>query len=355
MALGGIDLNLLVILQALLEEGNVTRAGVRLGMPQPAVSNALARLRRHYRDELLLRVGKGYDLTPLARSLLPSVQEATRLIGQTFFPGQAGHPPVGDRVFTICLSDYSIAVLGEPLLRRVHELAPDAGIQLRLATREVTDGDRGLLGYDLLIGPPRLQSAGQPEVIMRDRLVYIADPANPRLRDGRLTVEDLAALPHAIARLPGSGSDPAATALLGHGITPNVVLTTAGWLPLPFLVAGTDLVAAIPERLARRTGMAAGVTIVEPPFGIIELVEMAWWHPLHATDPALTWLRGIVTEVAASLSPVLSLPGQRRPGEAPRARPDTAHDRGLDAGAGAGQEVRAGTTFSVKSARAARS
>jgi DNA-binding transcriptional LysR family regulator len=315
MALGGIDLNLLVILQALLEEGNVTRAGVRLGMPQPAVSNALARLRRHYRDELLLRAGNGYDLTPLARSLLPSVQESTRLIGQAFSPGQAIQPPLSGRMFTICLSDYSMTVLGEPLLRRVHDLAPDASIQLRLATRELADGDRGLLGYDLLIGPPRLQAAGEPEVIMRDRLVYVADPANPRLLDGRLTVEDLAALPHAAARFPGPGPDPAAMALLRRGISPNVVLTTGGWLPLPFLVAGTDLVAAIPERLARRTGAAAGVTIVEPPFGILELVEAAWWHPLHATDLALTWLRGIVAEVAASMPPVLSLPGQRRPGD----------------------------------------
>ena len=321
MALGGIDLNLLVILQALLEEGNVTRAGARLGMPQPAVSNALARLRRHYRDELLLRSGNGYDLTPLARSLLPSVQESTRLIGQTFFPGQAGQPPVGDRVFTICLSDYSMTVLGEPLLRRVHDLAPDASIQLRLAARELADGDRGLLGYDLLIGPLRLTSAGQPEVIMRDRLVYVADPANPRLRAGadggwRLTAEDLAALPHAAARFPDPGFDPAAMALLRGGIAANVVLTTGGWLPLPFLVAGTDLVAAVPERLARRTGAAAGVTIVEPPFGLIELVEAAWWHPLHVTDLALTWLRGIVAEIAASLPPVLSLPGQRPPGDA---------------------------------------
>ena len=255
MALGGIDLNLLVILQALLEEGNVTRAGVRLGMPQPAVSNALARLRRHYRDELLLRAGNGYDLTPLARSLLPSVQESTRLIGRTFSPGQAGLPPVGDRIFTICLSDYSMTVLGKPLLRRVHDLAPDASIQLRLAAGEMADGDRGLLGYDLLIAPPRLRSVGQPEVIMRDRLVYVADPANPRLRDGRLTLEDLAALPHATARFP----DPEVRSR-GHRATPatasapNVVLTTGGWLPLPFLVAGTDLVAAIPERLARRLG-----------------------------------------------------------------------------------------------------
>src|ERR1700730_5360018 len=113
MALGGTDLNLLYILQALLEEGNVTRAGVRLGMPQPAVSNALARLRRHYKDDLLLRTGNGYDLTPLARSLLPSVQESTRLIGRTFSPRQADQPPVGGRMFTICLSDYSMTVLGK--------------------------------------------------------------------------------------------------------------------------------------------------------------------------------------------------------------------------------------------------
>jgi hypothetical protein len=102
-------------------------------------------------------------------------------------------------------------------------------------------------------------------------------------------------------------------ALLQRGIARNVVLTTGGWLPLPFLVAGTNLVAAVPERLAHRVSSAVGVTIVEPPFGMTELVEAAWWHPLHAADPSLTWLRGIVTEIAASLPPVLSLPGQRRP------------------------------------------
>jgi DNA-binding transcriptional LysR family regulator len=93
MAVGGIDLNLLVILQALLEEGNVTRAGARVGIPQPAMSNALARLRRHYRDELLLRAGNGYALTPLARSLLPSVQESVRLTGHAFSPGDRLQPP----------------------------------------------------------------------------------------------------------------------------------------------------------------------------------------------------------------------------------------------------------------------
>jgi DNA-binding transcriptional LysR family regulator len=313
MALGGIDLNLLVILQALLEEGNVTRAGARLGLPQPAMSNALARLRRHYRDELLLRTGNGYDLTPLARSLLPSVRESARLVGHAFSLGYLGQPPVGDRTFTISLSDYAMVLLGEPLLRRVHDLAPDASIRMRLATAERANGDRGLLGYDLLIAPPKRQPDGDLEVVLRDRLVYVADPANPRLRDGRLTLEDLAALPYAAARLPDHGADPAAIALLQRGISPNVVLTTAGWLTLPFLIAGTDLVAAVPERLARRVSDAVGVTVVEPPFGTIELIESALWHPTHITDPALTWLRTILREVAASLGPGPGLPGPRRP------------------------------------------
>jgi DNA-binding transcriptional LysR family regulator len=206
-----------------------------------------------------------------------------------------------------------MALLGEPLLRRVHDLAPDASIQMRLATAERANGDRGLLGYDLLIAPPKRQPDGDLEVVLRDRLVYVADPANPRLRDGRLTLEDLAALPHATARLPDHGADPAAIALLQRGISPSVVLTTAGWLPLPFLIAGTDLVGAVPERLARRVSAAAGVTVIEPPFGTIELIQAAWWDPTHTTDPALTWLRTILREVAASLGPGSGLPGQRRP------------------------------------------
>ncbi|MDX6418274.1 MAG: hypothetical protein QOG28_2894, partial [Trebonia sp.] len=86
------------------------------------------------------------------------------------------------------------------------------------------------------------------------------------------------------------------------GVTPRVVATTGGWLPLPFLVAGTDLVAAVPERLARRVSGAAGVTVTEPPFGTIELIEAAWWHPMHATDPSLTWLRGIIHGSLESLA-----------------------------------------------------
>jgi len=301
MALGGVDLNLLIILQALLEEGNVTRAGMRVGMPQPAMSNALARLRRHYKDELLVRTGKGYALTPFARSLLPEVRKSIRSIGSAFSPESLRHPPPDGRVFSVCLSDYSIAVLGSLLLRRVRYLAPEVSVELLPVATGLPDGDRSSLQYDLLIASRGFLAGGQPEDICRDRFVYVADPANPRLRDGRLSLADLAALPHAAAQFPHPEADMVEAALHRHGISPDVVITTAGWLALPFLVTGTDLVAAVPERLARQLSAAGGITVIEPPFGTIEFTEAAWWHPTHTTDPALTWLRAVVAEVAASL------------------------------------------------------
>ncbi|HEY3878468.1 MAG TPA: LysR family transcriptional regulator [Trebonia sp.] len=305
MALGGVDLNLLTILQALLEEGGVTQAAIRVGMPQPTASIALARLRRHYKDELLVRTGNGYVLTPLARSLLPSVQESMRRIGTAFSPENVHPPQLDGRTFSISLSDYSVVVLGELLLRRVRALAPQVNIEIH---RIAPESDRWVLEHDLLIAPMGYyRPGGHPEVISRDRFVCVVDRANPALRDGRLSLADLQALPHAVAQLPHAEADPLQVALENLGLEPNVALTTAGWLTLPFMVGGTDMVAAVPERLARRVGDVAGVTVIEPPFGMIELVEAAWWQASRATDPAHAWLRGVLREIAVPFG----LPRQR--------------------------------------------
>jgi DNA-binding transcriptional LysR family regulator len=287
----GIDLNLLAVLGALLEHRNVTRAGERLSLSQPTMSGALARLRQHFGDELLVRSGREYQLTPMASGLLPAVREALGQVERTLGVPAEFDPATSRRRFSIAISAQSILALSG-LLRRVHELAPGIRLDTWPITTTLLETSHSLLGYDVLIGPEGFRSDGDPEVLLRDRVVYVADPANPRLRDGRLTAEDLAGLPHAAARLPQAGLVTAALDRLG--VTPRVVATTGGWLPLPFLVAGTDLVAAVPERLARRVSGAAGVTVTEPPFGTVELVETAWWHPMHTTDPALTWLRGII-------------------------------------------------------------
>jgi DNA-binding transcriptional LysR family regulator len=298
MALGSVDLNLLVVLHLLLEEENVTHAGMRVGMSQPAMSIALGRLRRHYKDELLVRSGSGYSLTPLARSLLPSVQESMRLIGRALDPAEGREAATSGRKFSISMSDYSIAVLSEPLLRQVRELAPGVRLELWPIALSIQEADRGLLQHDLLIAPVGFRPGGQPEVIFRDRFVCVVDPGNPRLADGRLSLQDLAVLPHAAATLPHAELDPVGPVLEELGVAREVHVTTAGWLPLPFVVAGTDLVATVPERLARQVAAAARVVVAEPPFGRVELVEAAWWHPMRAADPALAWLHDILTEVA---------------------------------------------------------
>jgi DNA-binding transcriptional LysR family regulator len=303
MSVGGVDFNLLITLRALLEEGNVTHAGARLGLSQPSMSIALGRLRRHYKDELLVRNGRDYCLTPLARALLPSVVESLRLVDAAFGCTETFVPGKSERVFRLALSDYVITVLGEPLLRRVHEEAPMTGLRLSSIPPDMERSDRGLREHDLLIGPVGFAFPGESEVLFRDRWVCIVDPANPRLRDGWLSLEDIGALPHAAAFFGHPGLNPADRVLDELGVRRRVQVTVSGWLPLPFVVAGTDLVAIVPERLARRVAGMAGVLVVEPPFGHVDLIEAAWWHPSRSVDPALCWLRGVLKDTTAGLAP----------------------------------------------------
>jgi DNA-binding transcriptional LysR family regulator len=303
LSLAAVDLNLLVILRALLEEGNVTHAGERVGMSQPAMSVALGRLRRHYKDEILIRTGRDYELTPLARSLLPVVRETLRLVGEALDPGSGFDPAASDRTFSVALSDYAVTVLSEPLLGRIHERSPGVGIRLRPIPPDMHESDHGLLVHDLLIGPPGYGFPGRHEVLFRDRFVCVVDPANPRLKDGALSPADLSELPHAAAVFGNEHVTPADLVMDRLGIVRRVRVSTVGLLSLPFVVAGTDLVALVPEKLARRVEATAGIAVAEPPFGDLLLVEAAWWHPTRIGDPALCWLRGVLREVASGIAP----------------------------------------------------
>ncbi|MGD0558278.1 MAG: LysR family transcriptional regulator [Streptosporangiaceae bacterium] len=297
-----IDINLLIALAALLEERNLTRAGEQINMSQPTMSGALARLRRHFDDELLVRDGRQYRLTPLAEQLLPDVRDALRQVERTLEVRPEFEPATSTRTFSLAMSDYAVTVLVEPLVRRVHELAPDVSIELNPIPPDMQETDRGMLQHDLLIAPTGFRFPGESEEVFRDRFVCITDPANPRLTRGTLTLEDLAELPHAAPTFGHRGLlNPAERALDDLQVNRHVQVTTVGWLPIPFVVAGTDLVAVVPERLARRVAATAGVVVCEPPFGTVELVEAAWWHPTRSGDPALRWLRSIASEAAGEL------------------------------------------------------
>jgi DNA-binding transcriptional LysR family regulator len=186
----------------------------------------------------------------------------------------------------------------------MHEQAPQVGLRLSPIPMDMLENGRRLREHDLLIGPVGFAFPGEYEVAFRVRFVCIVDPANPRLRDGWLSLEDIGALPHAAPSFGHNVLNPAERVLDELGVRRRVQARVTGWLPVPFVVAGTDLVAVIPEQLARRVADTAGVVVVEPPFGAIELIEAVWWHPGRSADPALSWLRGVLRDTAAELSPV---------------------------------------------------
>jgi DNA-binding transcriptional LysR family regulator len=301
MPVGGMDLNLLVALRALLEEVNVTRAGERISMSQPAMSAALAKLRRHYRDELLVRVGREYELTPLARSLLPVIQRSMPKVEAALALSDEFESGTSNRAFTIALSDYALAVMNGPLIRRIAAAAPDVALDWSPIPPDMHVSERGLLRFDFLVGPLGSGFRGNSETLFRDRFVCVVDPRNKRLADGTLSLRDFEALPHAVATF-GPNLTPIDRALSAMSIVRTIRVSTVGWLPLPFVVAGTDLVAVLPERLARQVGQLANVTVVEPPFGCVELVEALWWHPTRELDPGHRWLLGVLRECTASIA-----------------------------------------------------
>src|SRR5215469_6752044 len=148
-----IDINLLVALGALLEDRNLTRAGARIGMSQPAMSAALARLRRHFGDDLLEREGRGYRLTVFGEQLLPTVQDALRQMEATMQRSPRFDPADSDREFSVAASDYTVSILADLLLRQVSRDAPGVRLQLHPIPVDVHSASHGLATHDVVIGP----------------------------------------------------------------------------------------------------------------------------------------------------------------------------------------------------------
>jgi DNA-binding transcriptional LysR family regulator len=300
--LGAIDLNTLSALRALLEEGNLTRAGAKVGMAQPAMSGVLGRYRRHFNDELLVRVGREHELTPLARELLPQVQEALRLLREAFRVADVFDPRTSDRLFTVTASDYAMTVLLAPLRRRVREQAPAVRLAFVDLPADLVNSPGALLRYDLVVGPLGFGFAGEHTFLFHDRLVCLVDTDNPYLRAGALDLEALRTMPHAVTVFHDGALTPVDRVLGQLGVERRVALTARGFLPLPFAVLGTDAVAIVPDRLARTFLTDPRLRLVEPPFGFVDMLETAWWHPSRAVDAGHQWLVGILQEVAAELA-----------------------------------------------------
>ncbi|MEV5903248.1 LysR family transcriptional regulator [Streptomyces sp. NPDC052127] len=306
MYLSGLDLNLVLSLRALLEERNVTRAGQRIGLSQPAMSAALARLRRHFDDELLSRVGGQYELTALGRALLDRTATACDLLERVFSSRAEFMPGSEEHEFTLLSSDYAVAVFGAELARTVHAEAPGVRLRFQRPPTDVTEETATLLSTaDGLLMPHGVISGFPAVELFTDGWAFLVAETNDEVGD-RLTMDDLARLPWVTYQRTYDA--PAARQLSMLGIEPRVEVSVDSFQVLPFLVAGTRRIALVQQRLAEQLRGVAAVRVMAAPYEVVPLQEALWWHPVHTHDAAHMWLRDTAARVGAELSALASDP-----------------------------------------------
>lgn len=314
MNLAGVDLNLLVALDALLAERSVTRAANRIGLSQPGMSNALGRLRKLFDDPLLVREGMALVPTPRAESLVAPVREALALI-QHALDERPGFEPARDRVtFTISCSDYSVLMLIGPLVRRLAAEAPGVTIQVlprsTEAARLLRDGE-----VDLVIEPAEIMPdvALPSQRLFADRWLCCVWDGNGQVGDV-MTLETYLRLGHLVYSMGRGQPVSLVDQHLAQTRTPrSIEFTVESFLLAPFLLQGTELVTLVLERAGPHLQRTAAVRFLEPPLQLPPITEMLWWHPRRTADPAHAWLRARIAEIAAELDSVGLPVGEQPP------------------------------------------
>lgn len=299
MNLATLDLNLLVSLDALLQERSVTRAAQLLNLSQPALSASLARLRRHFNDELLFRVGNDYRLTPLAVQLKARSRIALDSAQRVFSAQPDFEPAESVREFSVLISDYGVAVLGDSLVDLLEQEAPLARMRLTHNTPYAVDrAAETLLSTDVMLLPHGFIIADLPHVdLYRDEWVLVVSADNPDV-GAELTVEQLVTMPWVVTYHEPTASTPAARQMRMLGIEPRVQVVTDSFLTVAGLVAGSGRIALLQERLLKRLPLDIGIRSLPCPFEVGPLVEAMWWHPAYQRDPEHLYLRNLVRRAA---------------------------------------------------------
>ncbi|MFW3168949.1 LysR family transcriptional regulator [Geodermatophilus sp. CPCC 206100] len=304
MNLAGVDLNLLVSLRALLQERNVTRAAQVVGLSQPAMSNALARLRRQFGDELLVREGRGLALTPVARELQHAVEPALGMVERALRIQASFDPSTAAQVFRIAASDYGMTLVADRL-RYLGRIAPRVVVDLvQIDHGFVRDSETVMRRVDLLVAPRAFLNGYPNEPLSSERWVALVDAEHvgERLAEEDLHGRTLVGLFHDL----GSGAH-IERLLTVRGITATGSVNAESFSAVPALVEGTDRIAFLPASLAERLQPGYGVRLLEAPFLGEPLVECLYWHRSAQRDPAHQWLRRLILGAAAAGEAVASV------------------------------------------------
>ncbi|WP_170297201.1 LysR family transcriptional regulator [Georgenia thermotolerans] len=291
------DYNLLRPLRALLEERNVTRAAERLHVSQSAMSIALAKLRRHYGDPLLVRRGNRHDLTPLAERLLHALPQAIAETEQIFRLQSRFDPVTSTRSFAIAGIDYTIARIAPSLTRIVEREAPNVRLEFPTVDAALVNAlpdslqtiDGAILPHGYVTDQPRLDLATEAWVCLVDAASGLSD---------RPTADELLTRPWVHNLAPREGMGPARQQLQFRGIDISIAAVTPHFFVMPTLIVGTDRVALVPEGFARMAvRLEPRLQAVVPPLDLAPVRDAFWWHPDHAYDAEHVWLRHVLERV----------------------------------------------------------
>jgi DNA-binding transcriptional LysR family regulator len=300
----GTNLNALVAFHVLLEERSVTRAAARLGLTQSAMSNALSGLRERFEDPLFVRGRGGMRPTDRALSLAEDLRLGIAAFERVLTP-PAGFDPAQSRVsFVIATNDYMDLVLLPRLVDHLRERAPGCTLQVLPwgHYRELPPGlERGEV--DVLLHPSggrRLPRSFRREALFEDRFVALIRSDHPRIR-GRLTRKRYLAESHVVVteELGGAGSIDAN--LAREGARRTISVRVPRFYLVPHIVAGTNLIGAIDERIATLFTSTLPLRRLPIPTDLPRGVFHMVWHQRSERDPAREWLRAQITELAAEV------------------------------------------------------
>ena len=300
MNLAKYDLNLLVALDALLTEKNVTHAGDRIGLSQSAMSGVLSRLRHMFKDELLVRVGRRMELTPRAQELIEPLRACIREVEDLLSTKMSFDSANEQRVFTIAASDYSSFMLLSPLVLRLAEVSP--GISVRVVQLDPSKLDQlGEDAIDFLIMPSEVPAPFPSQTLFEDRWVCAVCAQNPDVGP-HLTEKEYLALPHLIYTASGQENIGVADSYLSRiGARRHVGASVQSFLLAPFVIAGTPMITLLHKKLAERLGSCVDIRLIEPPFDLPAIHESVFWNPRYTSDPAHVWMRSQIVDVASKL------------------------------------------------------
>ncbi|HET7539861.1 MAG TPA: LysR family transcriptional regulator [Polyangiaceae bacterium] len=299
MKLSAIDLNLLVALDALLSERNVTRAAARLGRSQPATSQALNRARELFDDPLLVRVGGKMELTARARSLAPKLQRLLRELGAVL-DAQKDFDPASIEDVSIGATDYVGFVLLPHFMQAIRESAPNLNLRLRTVEgpEPLEPVQSGLL--DVALGTfPQVPVGLRTETLFEEEFVCVRRKS--RGTPARMSLDEFSAAAHVLVVSPWTGQGPVDQALARVGRSRRIVAHVPQFLVAPSLIASTDLILTTGRRIADKLAPSLGLQIFAPPVALEPFKVRMIWHPRSESDRVGKWLRALLRASATRL------------------------------------------------------